>query len=115
MKTVLDLADWIIKHRRGKAFEGYSIWRILGQLDTCIKNESMLCVTEGANIVGVVCFEKRINTIYVEDVLTTKPGILKKMLQVMLVKFPNYDLQGIRKGKRQLHITNINKLYRRLK
>lgn len=116
MITIGELAEWIMKNRRDKAFYDYSLERIINELTRCAEELSMLCVTENGEITGVICCEKDpVNKVFfVHDVLTTKPGIIKKMAAFFRDNYPQYTYTGINRHGRKRKFNNINKVANRL-
>ena len=116
MMTIGEVAEWILRNRRGKAFEGYSLSSIIRQLSYCADNNTMLCVTEGNQIVGVVCCEKHVDKkiMFIQDILTTKSGIVKRMAEFFRDNYPQYEFTGINRHGRKRKFTSINKVVERL-
>ena len=117
MITIGQLADWIITNRRDKAFKDYSKEKIIDELNTCANSLSMLYVTnESDEITGVVCCKNDsiARVLYVYDILATKPGVIKHMLQYFLNNFPQYKLEGINRNGRKRTFNNPIKLYKRI-
>ena len=52
-------------------------------------------------IVGVVCAkaDNYKKTLYVYDILTTKPGVLKKMMQYFVRNYKGFTIEGMKRGK----------------
>jgi hypothetical protein len=99
-----EIAQWILKNRKGNAFRGYSLNNIMGQLRYCVDHFSMLCVTNEHNdIVGVVCakINREDKTCFIDDILTTDQEAIKVMLHVFHENFPGYRLEGFRKNKQK--------------
>lgn len=117
MIEILQLVKWIIQHRRGRAFKDYSMAKICEELVECANKDAMLCVTDINNVVcGVVCFrvDKQKKEIFVYDILTTEPWVIREMVEYSLKKFPGYSLHGIKKQDIQRNFNDINKLLERL-
>lgn len=116
MITIQQLAEWITLHRRGMAFKGYTFEHIINQLCDCAKEQSMRCVTEKGEIVGVCCgaFNHKSKTLYVYDILTTKQGVVKRMMNDFISLWPGYTIQGRHRSGRERNFTNPIKLTHRL-
>jgi len=114
--TLGKIAEWIIKNRKGKSFEGYSFDKICQQLSDCAEKGTMLCVfDEDAYIAGVVCCEKREpNILYVFDILSIKEGTIKQMMKYFMNRFPGWTIQGKHRTGRLRHFKNPRKLTNRL-
>ena len=116
MIKVEDIVDWFLLNRRGKAFRGYTRAILISQLCECIDEGMIRVITESDNnIVGVVCCKQLIKEklIYVYDILTTKKGVVKQMVQFVLKEFPGYSIGG-KIGERERRFHNAEKLHRRL-
>jgi len=115
MINVLQLTQWILTNRRGNAFKGYDTRKILEELCKCTDEESILCVTQGQEIVGIVCAKRDDikRTLYVWDILTKGRGVIKQMVKYFMEKFPGYTLQGKAHGRAR-QFTDIEKLFRRI-
>ncbi len=109
MTTIGQVAEWIIANRKQAAFNGYSFEKIVSQLGQCIDDNSMLCVTDESGIVGVICCRNiSEKTMFVEDILTTKPGIVKQMLEFFVTHYPGYRLTGkTRTGRHRIFVDAI--------
>lgn len=115
MITFAQLAEWIIKHRKGRTFKNYPMAKICEELVVCAQNNTLWCVTDENNdVVGVAT--GRVNGVkefYVSNVLVTHQWALKRMLQDFVIRFPTYNIVGLRKHGviKQFNAENlINKL-----
>lgn len=117
MMDIMALAEWIVRHRTGRAFKDYSMTRICEELVECANNDTMLCVTDvNGFVVGVVCGSKNPDNkeFFVYDILTTEPWVIKEMVKYFRNKLPGYSLRGIKKCDIQRHFNDINKLIAKL-
>lgn len=116
--TYEEIADWIIENRKSKAFSGYSKDDIIGQIDFCVKHNSMLVIRspETEEIVGVCCAElhHEEKELFIQDILTTKPHIVKQMMIYVLDNYPNYRITGVNRSGRNRCFTQSHKLFNRL-
>src|SRR5215475_8790165 len=96
MISIGQLAEWILKNRKGKAFRGYSFEKITNELMECADASSMLCVTDNNDIVGVICCKRDIHKriLYVYDILTIRKGIVKRMLEFAAREYPGFTIEG---------------------
>lgn len=98
--NLIQVADWILSNRSGKAFTQYSLEDIIRELMECSKYSSGLTITENGQLVGVVTtrldHEKKL--CYVYNVLGNA-GALKVMFQYFITNYPDYKLYGMRHGK----------------
>ena len=89
MSEALDLAEWIIKNRKGEAFKNYDMARLCKEIVECATNDTMLCVEdENKNIVGVYFGEVNHDTkvFFIHDILATSTFVLKEMLKYFIKK-----------------------------
>ena len=116
MITLGEIAEWILKNRRKTAFINYTIETILDELVRCSNDRTMLCVFEDDTIVGVVTAKvnSECNTMYVYNILTTKTGVIRKMLEWFRENYPNHMLEARRRGTTHKKYTNVDKLINKL-
>lgn len=116
MISIGQLADWIIANRKDAAFKGYTKDKIIQELVECCDNNSMLCITGPEGILGVICCRKDVNkqVMFVYDILTTKKGIVKRMLDYFVKTYPNYTIVGHTRTGRPRSFTNAEKLKNRM-
>ena len=102
-----ELAEWIVKNRRGNAFKDYSLLKIVEELTLCSANDALLYVTDESGIVGVACCynDKENKLLQGWDVLTIKPNVFRKMIDYARNKYLGYTVQ-VHNRKRQ-YITII--------
>jgi RNA recognition motif-containing protein len=116
MITVIQVADWIVKHRgKGKAFVGYSYNKIIKELTHCANLDSMVTITDdNGNIIGVVCGSPDTfkEVFHVYDVLCIEKGAFSRMIKYFIEKFPNYTLEGTRRNGKVFAYNNVSKLLR---
>lgn len=116
MITLGQIAEWILKNRRKTAFINYTLETVLDELNRCSNDLTMLCITEGDTIVGVVTCKRlhELKVMFIYNILTTKSGIVKQMVKWFKDNYPEYTLQGHRGGVRLRKFNNIKKLLDRL-
>lgn len=117
MKSIEDVADWIIKHRSGRAFINASKDRIVQQLVQCSEmNTVYLYQTVDDDIIGIVCARPycKNKVMFVDDILVTQKGIIKQMLKRFIEQWPGYTLEGIKKCNKKRKFTDMNKLLNKL-
>jgi len=109
--TVGQMVEWIVKHRRGKAFN-YDVELIQRELCHAISNGVFAYHEVEGEIQGVVCgrAELRTRTVHIYDILTTKPGVLKKLMERFLLVWPDYKLDAQRHGRLKTY-NNPTKLW----
>jgi len=116
MKTVSELAIWCLLNRRGNAFKDSSLSGIAYSIGKAIDDNAALCVTgEKGEILGMVCAhrDEERKVLFVSNIISIRPGIIKQMVSYFLKNFPSYTLEGV-VGKRVRHFNNPQKLYNRL-
>lgn len=98
--NLVQVAEWILSNRRGKAFVDYTFGQILGELTASSKAQSGLVVHIDDEIVGVVTsvIDHEEKLCYVQNVLAN-PNVIKFMIQYFIQAYPEYKLHGIRHGK----------------
>jgi hypothetical protein len=112
------IAEWILKNRRKTAFINYTLATVLDELTRCSSENTMVCATdEEGQIVGVAT--GKINAegdkLYIYNILTTKPGTVKKMLQWFKQNYPCHTIDGHARGVRYRKFNNLDKLVSRIK
>lgn len=91
------LVDWIIKHRRGKAFLNYPKEKIKSEIERAYSLNCLEVLKDAeGNITGVMVGEPKL---YVKHILTIKPNVLLKIIKIMKVKFGNFSWMAFRKGR----------------
>jgi hypothetical protein len=111
------LVDWIMDHRFGNAFRGYSKETIVQEIvEGSMNGTLMYYLDEDDQIVGVAVGRRddRKRNIHVYDVLTTMPGILKIFIVEFTRRYPQYSVTGSRRNGRRLVIEDMQKLLRKL-
>jgi len=113
---LIDVADWIIKNRKGYAFKDYSLNQIMGELKYCAERMSMLCVTEDENVAGVVTgrLDKDKRVYFVFNILATRSKVVKQMMKFFNENYPQYSIKGIKHGNQQRLFTDTIKLEQKL-
>lgn len=113
--TLNSIQEWILKNRRGKSFYGYSPGKILNQLLDCSRNESMLVIMDNDEIVGIACGRwLPDNVLWIDDILTTRPKVVKHMMLTFQQRWPSFSIQGLHRTGRTRNFTNTQKLTNRL-
>ena len=115
MITFKDLTEWIIRNRTGASFKDYTELHIIGMLDRCAKDNTMLVIHHNDIIEGIVC-GRVLNddkVFYVDDILTLRKGLVKQMMRTFVMRFPGYTIQGRHRSGRERNF-NSDKLFRKL-
>lgn len=115
MITLEQLEQWILSNRRDNAFK-YNLDKLLLELTTCLDSNSILCVTENSQLVGVACWHEDClrKLIHVYDILTTEKGVIKKMFHYFNTRYPGYSIEGKHKTGRTLLLTKTQTIENRL-
>lgn len=91
------VVEYIINHKRGKAFIGYREENIREELEEAYRNNCLeVSHDDEGNINGVIVAEPRI---HIKQILTSNKGILYKLCYIMNLKFAGIKWQGFRDGK----------------
>lgn len=99
-----DVIKFILKHRKGKAFDGWSEAEIVNYVFNRAAQGLMLVAKQGKSVIGVVCAEQYAgNIIHVENILTIKPGVIKIFMEGFEKLFPGFKLEGYRHGKLKIY------------
>lgn len=98
--TVEDLADWIITNRRGRAFANYTKDTIMEEISEAIYYGVFVYHCEDNKIQGVACGKRYDDDkiIWIHDVLTTRPDIIKLFMERFLLVYPEWTIKGQRNG-----------------
>lgn len=113
--TVRQLMNFILANRHGNAFVGWSEQQLLDGIINAIEERSMsYSVDERGEINGVaigIKFEEK-KIFYVSGVLTTKTGVLGKLIAVFKELYPNWKLEAERCRRLKHYNTErfVNKL-----
>jgi len=114
MITVGELVEWIIKHKRGKAFN-YEAEIIQREVCQAIADGVFVYSELNGEIEGVACGyrDERSHCVHIWDVLTTKQGVIQKFMARFLLVYPDWKITARRKGK-DIVFNNPHKLHERL-
>lgn len=99
---VKDLVDFVIKNRRGKAFEGREIEDIIHEIRQALHQSCISwCVDKENKIVGLALgtIIPEQNVFYVTNILTTRPKVMAILLDKFQQLYPGYRLEARRHGK----------------
>ena len=115
-KALRDIVDWVIKNRRGMAFKEYPPNKIANCIKDAIKHDVFVFSHTDRVINGIACGERNDEEqyIFIHDVLTTQPGIVKKFILYCYTKYPSYAIYGMAHGHYRL-INNPTDYARKLK
>ena len=114
--NIIQIADWILANRRGKAFLDYSREQIINELANSVINNSGLVSTNDRGVIdGVVTckIDREKKLCYVQNILANHT-VMKRMLQYFNETFPSYHLYGIRHGKEK-HFNRLSIIENKLK
>lgn len=115
-ETIKKMTDWILSNRRGDAFKGYPPNKISNLIKHSLEQNVFVVSVEDGKMNGIACGERheKEHYIFIHDVLTTKPGIVRKFIEYCLSLYPDYPIYGMAHGRYRL-IHNPVKFARRIK
>lgn len=91
-----------MKHRSGKAYEGWNPHQIATAVEQAIEDHCFLYAAgpsgELAGVVTCLRFNSD-KTLYVSGILTTQRDVLAKFVKVFRTWFPGWKLEGERNGR----------------
>lgn len=100
MITLGKLVEFVLKHRKGRAFNGYNTTTIAQEiLDGMKSNTLRYAINEREEIVGIVCAAANpVNkTLYVHDILTTESWVLSKFVNDFQQTFAGWSIHSTRR------------------
>lgn len=109
MITVGQMCDWIMEHRCGDAFVGWTREQVESALNYSIKDHTLLYSYEGDKLSGVMVMAYLGNNeLFIAGALTKREGLLLRFAEEIGKRFKGYKVSANRKGK---HVTyNLNRL-----
>lgn len=105
-----DLAEFVIKYRKGKAFFNQTFDEVLYEIYQAVSlNTCAYCVGADNKILGVVTGSviPEDKVYYVMNIVTIRSGILNKLLDKFQSLYPNYNLEARRNGKIKRYNTPV--------
>lgn len=115
--NIEQIVEWIMNNRTGAAFKDYSKEKIILQL----WESSFYCVFRAAfdeqgNLIGVVCGTRDINRkqIFIDDILVTKPHVVRLFIESCNEAYPDYEIHGIKENGKNRVFKNPMQLLERL-
>lgn len=112
-----DIVKWIIATRVKGAFASYSEDNVAFAVQRSIdENVFAYNLDETGQFNGVVCGKKNQLTheIVIDDILTTKQGVVKQFMKQFMQFYPDWVITGTCRGRNR-RFNNPAKLERRLK
>jgi hypothetical protein len=107
--TLGELVRFVLENRRGKAFGGYTEETIAWGIYTAARRGTMRYATkpDSREVCGIVVCDAQDDDklMYVHDILTTEPWVLKAFVRAFAERWPEYHLAGMRYGKRMNYRT----------
>ena len=80
------LANWIMEHKRGKAWRGYDKNAVIAELQEAQKSNGLIIdLDPQGNIQGIIVAEPRL---YIKQILTTKQGVMKRLARALRQYYP---------------------------
>lgn len=110
------LVDWVLANRRGMAFKDYAPNKIANEIRHAIKQDVFVLSLEDGSINGIACGEKNEveHYIFIHDVLTLRPGLVKKFILYCDTLHPSFPIYGKAHDRLRL-IHNPKQFAKRLK
>ena len=113
MHTLQHIVEFVNKYKGSRAFLGWKDDEIMKAIILGVRNGTYMYASEpSGEIVGVVYGwlipEK--NVYYLENMITTKPWVMREFIQTMMQKWPGYHVEALVRGK--LKILTLDKLKR---
>ena len=109
MNTIKELVDFVMNHRKGKAFED---WTPI-ELATCfvedVEQRELFYSTDNNGLInGIVHVHINRNNkiIFVRNILTTSRGVLKSFIKRFAEWYPTYKLEARRHDRFVAYDTN---------
>lgn len=102
--TGIDLYKFILRNRRGKAFADWSRHDILRRVSIAVNTKECLVYEEGGQILGMAMGTRLLHGdkvgMHVDQILTTRPGIVGIFFREFLRRFPECEMiTGKRHGR----------------
>lgn len=108
--SVGELAEWILEHRKGAAFEGDSFEALCGGIQEDIKNHNLLYVLDNDNVelIGVISFmpDRTNKILFVKNILITKHTALVIFAQHFKQHFSWYNIMANRYNENMMYNTS---------
>ena len=104
---VLDIVDWIILHRRGKAFAGYNADEIFGRVLDAMQRGGVSLAFEGRKLVGVGIFTpmRLEQSLRIHHMLTIAPGVVHQLLKPYYERYQGWKIKARRRGMERVYDT----------
>src|SRR6266516_3688079 len=113
---VKDLVNFVLKNRKGKAFQEWTADEIaLAFSKAFMKNEAAWSINKQGEIDGVIIAHAfpEAKILYIENILTTSRGVIKSFLQLYYKLYPGFSIEARRRGKYTSY-KNTEKLLKRM-
>lgn len=106
--TVGDLVVYVLKNHKRDGFKDWTVDHLIYKISMGIDSYTTLySVDKSNNIDGIVVGTKDASkkVIFIDGILTTNVGVLKRFVQMFKRLYPNYSLEATRRGKRVIYNT----------
>lgn len=115
-EVIKKITDWVLANRRGESFKNFPPNLIANQIKEAIKQDVIVLDLEGEVIMGLALGERndKEQYVFIHNVLTLKPGVVKRFIEFCTMKYPHYSIYGMVRNRYRL-INNPTKFSRRLK
>jgi len=105
--TLGELVKFVLEHRRGKAFYGYTEEHIAYNIYVASQEGTMqYAKNPEGEICGIViaCKDNESKIFYVQDMLTTETWVIKSFIKVFKERFSDYQIRAQRwYGKKRMN------------
>ena len=109
MITIDQAVDWVLEHRRGKAFEKYNSQQIEWAISRAINCKGFaFAQLESGKLIGIICATPNTveKTLRVHEVLCIDPRALPSMAMAFMQRFHGYAITAKRRGRERTYRTN---------
>lgn len=106
--TVGDLVVYVLKNHKRDGFKDWTVNHLIYKISMGIDSYTTLySVDKSNNIDGIVVGTKDASkkVIFIDGILTTNTGVLKRFVQMFKRLYPNYSLEANRRGKKVVYNT----------
>lgn len=106
--TVGDLVVYVLKNHKRDGFKDWTVDHLIYKISMGIDSYTTLySVDKSNNIDGIVVGTKDASkkVIFIDGILTTNIGVLKRFVQMFKRLYPNYSLEASRRGRKVVYNT----------
>lgn len=85
---IIDAIKFILQYRKNKAFVDWSIPQLTVAIHKCITNNTVCCVEENSNIVGIMIGEVDGSSFHIHNILSIRRN-MPLFIRFILDNYPN--------------------------